>query len=230
MEQNLKIINPACFQLTNNIYEMGSNVTGSVCCLLQHKEMQDKFCLITAGHLFTNKKEIHHVNLGILKPAKTVLSNNNVIGKLVFQAMNSNCDFALIKLDHKPDFNLWHKFNNQLYDQNISSPEVVILSYKNNGNIKKAFIVEKNTNIDIPFDNITTNHGYKSFSKIMFIGSTPNKDTCKTVSQGGDSGACVFHEKTGTLIGLLMGGNKKYTFVVPIQHILKKLEYEYKVI
>jgi hypothetical protein len=228
--KSYRFINPVCFQLANNVYEWGSNVKGAVCCLVQHIEAPDFFCMITAGHLFTDKNSIIFKHYGNIDKQRTVLCNGKVEGDLAYQTMNPYCDFALIRLNNKPNLDLWHKFNHQLYHNNLISPEVCILSNINHGIVKEAFIVDKNTDVEIPFTNISENNGYVSFSEIMLIGSTPDKDTCKTVSQGGDSGACVFHEKTGRLIGLIMGGNNKYTYVVSIQNILKQLNNKYLVI
>jgi len=222
-------IDPECFQLTHDICEYMKDSKGSVCCLAQHKEIKNLYCIITAGHLFTNKKYIHY---GFQK-GRDVSSNKIVIGDLLYQTMNPECDFALVKLKKEPDVNQWHCFNNRFYDSRCTSREVQIL--KKNGIIFDAFIIEEDATVEMHFENDKGGDEYHKFHGIMKIGSTPNLP-CNAVSKGGDSGACVIHKKTGRLIGLIMGiitdfeRNSQFTIVLPIEHILKHLKENYDIL
>ncbi|MFX6036218.1 hypothetical protein ABTE74_22795, partial [Acinetobacter baumannii] len=61
---------------------------------------------------------------------------------------------------------------------------------------------------------------------IISIGSTNDRTTSQSVSVGGDSGSCVYHKASGKLIGLLLGGNNKFTFVLPIQETLNSFNFK----
>jgi hypothetical protein len=66
----------------------------------------------------------------------------------------------------------------------------------------------------------------KYVRNIILIGNTNDRATSQTVSVGGDSGSCVYHKETGRLIGLLLGGNKKFSFVLPIQETLNSFNFK----
>jgi hypothetical protein len=61
---------------------------------------------------------------------------------------------------------------------------------------------------------------------IILIGSTNDRTTSKTVSVGGDSGSCVYHKDSGKLIGMLLGGNNKFSFVLPLQETLNSFNFK----
>ena len=61
---------------------------------------------------------------------------------------------------------------------------------------------------------------------IILIGSTNNRSASMTVSKGGDSGSPVFHKETGRLIGMLLGGNKKFSFVLPLQDTFNSFNFK----
>ena len=48
-----------------------------------------------------------------------------------------------------------------------------------------------------------------------------DKNKSTTVSSGGDSGSCVYHKQSGKMIGMLLGGNDTFSFVLPFEQTLK---------
>jgi len=61
---------------------------------------------------------------------------------------------------------------------------------------------------------------------IILIGSTNDRSSSQTVSVGGDSGNCVYRKETGRLIGMLLGGNRKFSFVLPLQETLNSFNFK----
>jgi hypothetical protein len=55
---------------------------------------------------------------------------------------------------------------------------------------------------------------------IILIGTSKDKNQSTTISVGGDSGSCVYHKESKQLIGMLMGGNDKFSFVLPFEKTL----------
>jgi len=92
------------------------------------------------------------------------------------------------------------------------------------GNKKtEAFILDYNIGFPFRYENGTF---YKK--DIILIGSVPDRKNSKPVSEKGDSGSCVFiagidkdtKKASNKMVGILLGANENFTFVLPIQSTL----------
>lgn len=217
-------------QLKYNIYEQSTAwCKGSICCLAEHdyKNKDGSIikvkCAITAGHIFTGKNFYNENGFRDLSAkGGDATSNGHAIGKYWFLSMNNSMDIAAVVLNLNlipADFNDFKRFNNKFYkiDSSSKGESVTILSCLNNGKPREAKIINEKTNVEIRYEN-----SYKKLETIhnvMLIGTEQNGQT-SGVSQGGDSGACVYHTKTNSLIGLILGSNKQSTYVLPIEKVL----------
>lgn len=211
---------PHLAQLTNNIADVkNSAFLGSICCLVESEINPDLKAVLTSGHIFTGGKFDNFDGFVSSNQATDTLSNGNSIGELHFQQMISNQDIAIVKLDDSTSLeNLLLKFPQGFYEvteADLNSPirNVTILSKENNK--REAFIVDKNVSVRLHY--IGTK---KIMRNIILIGSNSNRDDSTTVSKEGDSGSCVYHTNTGKMIGMLLGGNDKFSFVLPFQQTL----------
>lgn len=194
--------------------------TGSICCAVKYADRNDFTGLLTSAHIYTLGAYNDKYN-GLLNASQQeqvlVDKSNKAIWYL--KVMSSKQDLGIVKLTsaEKKDAN-YKSFNNSYYqisdiDVKTATPNVSILSKNNNS--RDAYILDYNVGIDINYDN---GPSYKK--NIILIGTTNDRDTSQTVSAGGDSGSCVYHKETGKLIGMLLGGNDKFSFVLPIQETL----------
>lgn len=211
---------PHIGQLTNNISnEITPQFLGSICCFVESNDKPDFKGLITAGHVFTNGKFIDFD--GFVRSNRTYesLCNGSLIGNLYFQQMLPHQDLAIVQLNENASIGSnMMTFPNGFYqvspnDLNTPEENVTILSKDNNE--RDAFILGINISRRIYYTGTQ-----KIMRNIILIGSDTDKDKSTTLSVPGDSGSCVYHKESKKLIGILMGGDDKFSFVLPIEYTL----------
>lgn len=215
-------------QLTNDIVD--SNTTeyfGSICCLVDSVVNPSFKGVITSGHIFTFGKFIDYEGFVKENRAHDAISNGNEIGKLHFQQMTSNQDLAIVELSKNSELhNHFLSFSKGFYkvtlsDMNSKTPNVTILSRKNNK--RDAFLIDFNVSMRLYYKG-----AQKIMRNIILIGSDIDKNRSKSLSDGGDSGSCVYHKDSKKLIGMLLGGNDKFSFVLPLEEILNTNNFKIK--
>jgi len=170
---------------------------------------------------------------------RDVFVNDNIVGKWFYKQMLDNQDLIIAKLIDKTSIQQLTKFNNQYYtvsDSDVKSQtaKVTILSRGNNSSREnkrtEAFILDHNVGRPFIYENGTF---YKK--DMILIGSVPDRNDSKPVSVKGDSGSCVFisridkitNKETNQMVGILLGADEHFTFVLPIQSTLSP---NYKII
>jgi hypothetical protein len=190
---------------------------GSVCCAVRSELYPSFKGVLTSGHIFTKGKYINYDGYVTTNNSRNALSNNNPIGKLYYQEINPTQDLAIVELFENSNFSdnflQFHDHHECTIDDIISQEPVTVLS--RNGNKRDAYIIDFNITRQIYYG---INH--KFVTNIILIGSSPDIEQSKTVSEGGDSGSCVYH-KSGKIVGMLLGGDKKFSFVLPFKETLQ---------
>lgn len=211
---------PHIAQLSNNIADNNTpQFLGSICCLVESSLNSNIQGVLTSGHIFTNGKFIDFDGFVNSNQAVDSVSNGNSIGELYFQQMIPNQDLAIVKVNNTTTIPLeLMKFPTGFYnvsqsDLNSISKNVTILSKDNNQ--RDAFIVDINVSMRLYY--VGTQ---KIMRNIILIGSDKDKNKSTTVSVGGDSGSCVYHKQSKKMIGMLLGGNDKFSFVLPFEQTL----------
>lgn len=194
---------------------------GSLCCMVESGINPTFLGAVTSGHVFTFGDFKNYG--GFLGTKRGVNINRQNVAQLYFQQMKYNQDLAVVELSNKVNVK---SFPDGFYtitetDLKTKTPNITIES--KNGNIRTAYILDHNVTFDVKYFN-----GTRQMQNIILIGDAPDREKSKNVSQGGDSGSCVYHTQTGKLIGMLLGGNEKFTFVLPLQDTLKT--YNFKLI
>jgi hypothetical protein len=215
---------PHYAQLTNDIANSNTpEFTGSICCLVR-SESNDVKAVISSGHVFTNGEFDDFDGLVGSDHAYPVISNGDTIGELYFQQMIPTQDIALVKLNDTTTIQSKLKtFPAGFYevsqgDLNAAVENVTILS-KNNYQ-RDAFIIDHNIRFRIYYSG--TGENGILMRNLILIGTSTDKNKSKTVSTEGDSGSCVYHKTSGKMIGILTGGNDKFSFVLPFEQTLIK--------
>lgn len=217
---------PHIGQATDELSDSNSpNYFGSICCIVESTTNNNFKGVVTAGHIFTYGDYYNYGGVLGQNQKRNVLLNGNPKARLFFQQMRFNQDIAIAELTDKSNYlNNYISFNKGFYevsesDFSSATPNVTIASRQNNK--RDAFILDFNVSLELKYFNSP-----RYVRNIILIGSTNDRTTSKTVSVGGDSGSCVYHKATGKLIGLLLGGNNKFSFALPIQETLDSFNFK----
>lgn len=210
----------------NNSYSPPESV-GSICCAVKSVNDSNFIGIITSAHIYTHGN-FDDTNNTVLNTAtqRDVFVNGNIIGKWFYKQMLDNQDLIIATLNDKESINQLKKFDDQYYpisdsDVKSHSTKVIILSRENKRT--EAFILDYNIGYPFRYENGTF---YKK--DIILIGNVPDRNISKPVSEKGDSGSCVFissidivtKKETNKMVGILLGANENFTFVLPIQSTL----------
>lgn len=197
---------------------------GSVCCLVSSVTNPDFKGLVTSGHVFTYGDFRDYG--GVLRDTqrRQALLNGNPSAQLFFQQMKFNQDLAIAELTDQASLPANYLSFKGFYrvsesDLQAASPNITIASRGNK--VRDAYILDFNVSFEIGYFNSP-----RYMRNIILIGSTNDRATSRTVSGGGDSGSCVYHKETGRLIGMLMGGNTKFSFVLPLEDTLNAFNFK----
>lgn len=191
---------------------------GSVCCMVRTDKGEKK--VATAGHVFSMGNATNFG--GVLEPKdQSSVKLETHDGQWYFQVINSKTDFALAGFEGLPDTISIRSFSDhyKVGDADVKQTEVALFSTVSGS--RKGFILDYNTAWDIDY-------GDKEVTKnnIILIGSTKDRNTSRTLSERGDSGGCVYEATSGKLVGLILGGNKAFTWVLPIDELLERFNYK----
>lgn len=190
--------------------------SGSICCMA--KTSNGKEVLVTSGHIYSQLKLLNYGGWISKSDQKDVhLKAGKKIGEWIFQQITDIQDIGFIELGHQNTSNDLVRFGDNGYyevsDHSIKKEAVTLIS-KESGK-RAGFILDHNTGW---FVNYANENQLKS--KIILVGSTTNRSKSKTLSKSGDSGGAVYQTESGKLVGIILGGNKKYTWVLPIKETL----------
>lgn len=197
---------------------------GSICCAVRSKRNPDFTGIVTSAHIFTQGE--YKNKSGKLDPddQRDVFFDDEMLGQWFYSQLNESQDLIIIRLDDSSlaDDPKLKKFDDRHYvvsDPDVGS-EVTILSRKDKKT--KAYILDHNVGYPIEYENGTF---YKT--GVILIGNDPDRTISKPVSVPGDSGSCVFIQKENTdnLLGILLGSDENFTFVLPVKSTLSS-EYE----
>jgi hypothetical protein len=190
---------------------------GSICCMVSSTTDKNFRGIVTAGHIYTAGNSInYHGVLNTIEQTDTLI-NDEIKGKWFFQVMNNIQDLAIVRLNSGVSIDNFKSFSSGYYiigDEDVRTG-VQNVTIKTSKKEVGAYLIDYNVSLDITYKDKV-----ESMDNIILIGSSNNRNESKTLSEGGDSGSCVYETKTGKLIGLLLGGNLKYSFVLPIKDTL----------
>ena len=183
-----------------------------------------KKALISAGHVCSGLYATNYGGwLNSDQSRNVILNGSTTIGKWKFQQITSSIDVALIELNEEADFNQMVSFaDTGLYDISDSSIKQEVTLNSCISRQRKGFILDFNTTWPVQYTAEIQNK-----TNIILVGSSPDRDNSKTLSEAGDSGGVVYHSETGKLVGIILGGNKKYTWVLPLTNFINKYEFNF---
>ncbi len=206
-----------CLSLDKKDYDV------SICSLIRNNN-DNSFFLLSVGHILRDlndplKKKnknglIHHSE----RP-KVYCGGVNTefveIGCIYYQILTNSIDLSLIKLERNTtNKNIYLTLINEL----LSFKKTAIINRNNIGDKVHvmSYVTKKRSAYILGIDAPST-----CFKSNIIIGTTNNTDTSKPVSENGDSGGCVYIEDSNkrTLIGMIVGHNEKFSYVLPVNDI-----------
>jgi hypothetical protein len=196
---------------------------GSICCLVTK---DGKTLIATAGHVYSRGKSTDYGGELDISEQLPFEINGVATGKWIFQLINYKNDIAIGVID---DFKtdeaclcFKEKGHYSVTDNDVlTATKVKLVSGASSQKVREGYILDYNTAWDVPYKDKKS-----SKNKIILIGSTPDRVTSRRVSEPGDSGGLVYEPASGNLIGMILGGNEKFTWVLPMKEVLEKFNYQ----
>jgi len=192
---------------------------GSICCAVKSTNNQDFIGIVTSAHIYTHGR-YDDSNNTVLNSSmqREVMFEGYSMGKWFYKQMLENQDLIIVKLNDSIPIDHLMKFKNRYHivaDSDIKNEKTKVTVFSRNNKRTEAFILDYNIGYPIRYSN-------GSFYKrdIILIGNVPDREKSKPVSEPGDSGSCVFISNTNEMLGILLGANENFTFVLPIQSTL----------
>ncbi len=194
---------------------------GSFCCRVRVDA--NTTAIITAGHVYSNGMSTS-AGGKIPNPNQNDRARLNFIpiGIWYFQLIAFKYDVALALESSPPTsapdqsfISFAGKSHYAVTDADVTKTQVTLVS--NTNQTRSGCILDHNCAWDVDYDNGTFQR-----AGIVLVGSTNDRTTSKTLSAKGDSGGCVYEPKSGNLVGLILGGNTMYTWVLPLGDVCSK--------
>ena len=208
-------------QSTDFVSDISSpDFLGSICCLVKSVSDPDFYGAVTSGHIYSS---------GVFKNIGGVLDNNEQVKALIsgianyqwfFQVINNMQDLAIVRLNDKPQKEDHYQSFSQGYyevaDKDVCQQTANVTIISKGNNIRDAYIVDHNISVGVTYNNNDT----KYISGIILIGDNTNRNLSSTLTKPGDSGSCVYHKGTKKLIGMILGGDNRFSYVLSISETL----------
>lgn len=198
---------------------------GSVCCIAETEDGDRK--VVTAGHVFSKGRSKNYGGeLGAQNQLPATV-NGQGVGNWFFQIINGANDVAMAGIDNWADdrnlISFQGKGHYTITDKDVDrKTPVTLVSNAWGSKIRTGYILDHNTTWDIRYDdNIEIR-----MNKVVIVGGSPSRLHSMPVSKRGDSGGCVYEPVSGQLVGLILGGNDKFTWVLPLKDIFESYNYQ----
>jgi len=199
---------------------------GSIGAMVSSDDIDGFRGVLTSGHIQSNGTSfsLGHICAGTERA--DVLINGGKVAEWHFQLISTVQDLAIAQLDDTYAVDDYISFNDYYH---LSSGDIkqtqVNLESKISGS-RIGFIIDYNFPVDMPY-----NDGkHVAFTNVILIGNSKNPDNSKPVSQDGDSGGAVYVNSDGQnkLVGLILGRDLKFTYVLPVQDTLNAWNFKLK--
>lgn len=208
-------------QKADNISDSSSSLfRGSVCCLVKSTTNETFTGVLTAGHVFSDGRFTSCGGLVAPQQQGSSLLNLQAAGHWHLQLINNFQDLAVARLSTPPpvDSNYIKMAGgyHDVTDADVVTPDtnVTLISFQSK---RDAFIIDYNVAFDIKYkDNQTIR-----MNNIILIGTSRIRENSLPVSIPGDSGCCIISKTDNKLVGMLLGANDKYSFVLPVKKTLE---------
>jgi hypothetical protein len=194
---------------------------GSFCCIV-HSKVKPRFSgLVTAAHIYTLGRYTEEENgFFDLSEANNVLLDGRKSGKWFYKLLTYNQDLAIVQIDPEvivpENYRLFENHYYTIRDSDVKAKEPNVTIVSKVSKTRNAFVLDFGIGLYVRYYN-----GLFYKKNIILIGTTNQRDDSKPVSVKGDSGGCVYKRDTNLLIGIILGGDDKFTYVLPVEETLQ---------
>ncbi len=210
----------------NDIRTLNSSSFGSVGCFIGSENDNNFIAIATAGHVCTQGRCINKGGALSGSDRDNTSIGNLSKGEWHFQLLTSNIDIAFAQI-HDFDLNSDNqiiRFNNLHYLVSDSDSKKTAVKLEVKSGIKTGYILDSRIGIELEYNDGNS----KIIKNIILIGDTTDRDKSTSLTVGGDSGGCVYVTENNRkkLLGLVLGGDKKFTYVLSIKETLDSWGYK----
>ena len=194
------------------------NKPGTICCRVKDHE---RTYLLTCAHVMTGGSSTVNIqstdgwiNAVTQNDTESADTNFAPIGNWAFAVIDNEIDVALSETTQivQPVVNINVPPAN--YTDGMNGAEVFV-----NGKLNKTrAFVQGHLETDLEFRYNGANHRLRD----LILVSKNKIGSPVTATQGGDSGAMVYLAKDKIALGMVVGGNGQYTYLIPLSKILSK--------
>ena len=215
---------PHVSQQTTNISDSNAPAyTGSICCFVASTSVPGFIGAVTCGHVLSQGSFNDMGGILEVPQAGTALLGGAPDAYWCFQQMQYSQDLAIAQLQNQnllsADYLSFAAGYYPVTKNDVQTPAANIRLVAGSKQCD-GYILDFNIAFEVAYETPRYVGG------IILIGSTNNKDTSLTLSTEGDSGGCVYHIATGKLIGILVGGNDKFSLVLPVEETLTSFNFK----
>ena len=206
------------FSQKDMIQTSGGLSSGSICCKVDTNKGFN--AIVTSGHVYSCGKNTDYKGILDVSMQTPVMFNGANIGTWYFQKINFNTDIALFKVSDPALLSDVKSFAGHyiVTDKDVCQTRVVLLSQVYGE--RTGYILDHNKKYDIPY-NVT-----ETKFNVIRIGSSTARNDSVQISERGDSGGCVFEPTSGKLVGIILGGDGKFTFVLPLKELFDSCNFK----
>lgn len=201
-------------EFVSNIHS--STFMGTVCCIVNSSS--DEIFALTCNHVLTGGDFADPGNLGDTV-VEFSFGNFRTIGNWQQGKMNNEVDAALISIDPL-EIITSNDVNTVVYEiteDDCSKTEVELVGALSN--TQRAFVIHENQSIPVDYNNQTLD-----MENLVSISTTLNHFNFTAPTQHADSGALVYHATTRQPIGMVVGANEQFSFIIPINSVLRAFD------
>jgi len=187
---------------------------GTACCVLEGHEPGLSY-LLTCNHVMTGGKFENPGKVGAKAVRLFFGDEFDDIGIWEFGKMDDKVDAALINIQ-KTEKTEPNDINPAIYtvsDDDCSHTEIEFKGAFSK--TKRAFIIHINQPIEIDYKNKTV-----EVTNLITLSVDLNHFNFTPPTRKGDSGALVYHANSRQPIGMVLGANSQFSFVIPFQTII----------
>ena len=194
------------------------NGRGSICCLLGHIDKPDSLYALTCSHVLTDGSMIDKGGDMSGSMTETIRVCRRVNGQWIYGLRDTEFDIALIEADTA---RLTHEYTFvptlNRFPASTAFEKRRVMLHSQQSEPAEGFILAVNESVDMQYTDETP-----MLHNLLEIGNTTDDQSSQAISIGGDSGALLYDADTNEPIGMVVGGNARFTYAIPLSTILQR--------
>lgn len=190
---------------------------GTICCKINWR---NKTSLLTCSHVLTEGRGNNR--LGDLDPPEPATIRDQDDGNFIYAICDDQYDLALVDPDdHQFTYSITPKNERELTPSDNITTKVKVVCRSKPPKEGAVVIFRARDSIGIKYEPNDI-FGLRDLIILSQVTVVNGVNTYKGITEPGDSGACVF-DSNNHPIGMIVAGNSKFSYAIPMTSILKRL-------